>query len=65
MTDTKILAALLATAAGISGVAIVSAFAYLRHVREQVRRHRDVRRMVTEASKPFLPFESGTHAKQR
>jgi hypothetical protein len=57
MTETKILATLLAVVAGLSGVAIVSTLAYLRKLREEIRRHRDLRRRVNEASKSGNLFE--------
>jgi hypothetical protein len=65
MTETKILTWLLVIVATSAAIASVAALDYLRRLREKIRQHRDVRRMVTEASKPYLPFESGTHAKQR
>jgi hypothetical protein len=65
MTQAEILNWIAIIAVSVAVVAIGFTLAYLRYVREKIRRHRDVRRMVTEASKPFLPFESGTHAKQR
>jgi hypothetical protein len=65
MTQTQVLNWLAIIAASVAVIAVGLTLAYLGYVREKIRRHRDVRNMVSQASTPFLPFESGTHAKQR
>jgi len=51
MTDTKILATLLSVVGVSSGIAIIATLAYLHKLREDIRSHRHIKRMVTEASK--------------
>jgi hypothetical protein len=65
MTQTQILNWIVGTAISVAVITIGFTLVYLSYVREKIRRYRDVRKRVNEASKPFLPFESGTHAKQR
>jgi hypothetical protein len=66
MTQTQVLNWIVSIAVVVGTLSIGFTFFYLRYVREKIRQHRDVKRMVTEASKPMrLQFEPTSHAKQR
>jgi hypothetical protein len=57
MTDVDVVKTIIEIFGTIAAVAIIGTLIFLRYVREKVRSHRHVRRMVTEATAPHLPFE--------
>jgi hypothetical protein len=65
MTQTQFLIWLVIVIASVSAIAIALTLAYLRHLREKIRAHRDVRRMVTEATPKNLELFDRMEAKHR
>lgn len=65
MTQHQILNWISVIAITFALVSIPATLLYLRHVREKVRRHRDVRRMVTEAGPKNLELFDHLRTKTR
>lgn len=57
MNEVQILKWLVIVTASFTGIAIATTLLFLKQVRQKVRDHRHVRRIVSEASQPVLPFE--------
>jgi hypothetical protein len=56
MNEVQILKWLVIIVASFTSIAIATTLLFLRQVRQKVRDHRHVRRIVSEASQPALPF---------
>ena len=57
MTDVTVVKFLVLVFAVLAAVAIVGTLLFLWRLRDKVRKHRHVKRMIIEASTPTLPFD--------